>query len=242
MANIHFIMQGKGGVGKSLSASFLAQFKRDQGFTIKCYDTDPVNQTFSAITGLNVQHLPILEENEINTRIFDQLIEELITINDEDIEVVIDNGAATFVPLSTYMVENDIVELLEEKGHKVFIHVIVVGGQGYRDTINGFGSVARNFPSATLVVWENPFLGALGNANKPFRETEIYNSNKERVYGVIVLPKKRQETFGKDIEDMLGKHNTFTEISESDTHTIMVKQRIKRFSEEVFAAIRSASL
>ncbi len=241
MANIHFIMQGKGGVGKSLSASLLAQYMKDRDKVTICYDTDPVNQTFSAITELDVQHLPILENDEINTRIFDQLIEKLINI-DDDIEVIIDNGAATFIPLSSYMIENTIVDLLEERSHKVFIHVIIVGGQGYKDTVNGFASVVQYFPKATLVVWENPFLGTLGIANISFRQSELYKSNQDRIHGVVVLPKKRHETFGKDIEDMLKKHKTFSEIRESDTLTIMGRQRIKRFSEEVFAAIRSANL
>ena len=38
---IHFTLQGKGGVGKSLVASILAQYFRHRGAEIHCIDTDP---------------------------------------------------------------------------------------------------------------------------------------------------------------------------------------------------------
>jgi adenylylsulfate kinase-like enzyme len=44
---IHLTLQGKGGVGKSLVSSILAQYFRHRGADIYCLDTDPVNQTFS---------------------------------------------------------------------------------------------------------------------------------------------------------------------------------------------------
>lgn len=39
MAKIHFILQGKGGVGKSMISSLLAQYKLNQGESITCIDT-----------------------------------------------------------------------------------------------------------------------------------------------------------------------------------------------------------
>ena len=49
MKEVHLISQGKGGVGKSLVASFLAQNLTDTNpdTPIHCFDTDPVNPTFS---------------------------------------------------------------------------------------------------------------------------------------------------------------------------------------------------
>jgi Mrp family chromosome partitioning ATPase len=44
---IHLTLQGKGGVGKSLVSSILAQYFRHRGAEIHGIDTDPVNQTFS---------------------------------------------------------------------------------------------------------------------------------------------------------------------------------------------------
>ena len=47
MANVHMILQGKGGVGKSFIASLLAQHKIADHKSILCIDTDPVNATFA---------------------------------------------------------------------------------------------------------------------------------------------------------------------------------------------------
>jgi CO dehydrogenase nickel-insertion accessory protein CooC1 len=38
---IHLSLQGKGGVGKSLIASILAQYFVENGHKVECVDTDP---------------------------------------------------------------------------------------------------------------------------------------------------------------------------------------------------------
>lgn len=42
---VHFTLQGKGGVGKSLVSALLAQYFQTVVGDVKCIDTDPVNQT-----------------------------------------------------------------------------------------------------------------------------------------------------------------------------------------------------
>ena len=42
---IHMSLQGKGGVGKSLAASVLAQYFMARGKAVRCIDADPVNKT-----------------------------------------------------------------------------------------------------------------------------------------------------------------------------------------------------
>jgi len=49
MATIHFILQGKGGVGKSLIAALLAQYLHGRGLEVYCFDTDPINATLYRI-------------------------------------------------------------------------------------------------------------------------------------------------------------------------------------------------
>jgi adenylylsulfate kinase-like enzyme len=40
---IHLVLQGKGGVGKSVVASWLAEFLIQRGGPVRCIDGDPVN-------------------------------------------------------------------------------------------------------------------------------------------------------------------------------------------------------
>ena len=111
MSKIHIILQGKGGVGKSLIAAVLAQYKASRDQNPLCIDTDPVNATFNGFRALNVQRLRIMEGDEINSRKFDALV-ELIAPSTDD--VIIDNGASSFVPLSHYLLSNQVPALLKD--------------------------------------------------------------------------------------------------------------------------------
>lgn len=59
MRKIHMLLQAKGGVGKSLIASFLAQYFTSCGHAVRCIDAGPVNCTFSQYARLNVQRLKV---------------------------------------------------------------------------------------------------------------------------------------------------------------------------------------
>ena len=61
MAKIHMLLQGKGGVGKSLIASVLAQYKLAKGQKPLCIDTDPVNATFFGFKALKVKRLELMD-------------------------------------------------------------------------------------------------------------------------------------------------------------------------------------
>lgn len=108
MAKIHIILQGKGGVGKSFIAATLAQYKAKNQQKSLCIDTDPVNATFSGYKAINVERLQIMDGDEINTRNFDILI-EMIASSKSD--VIIDNGASSFVPMSHYLISNHVPSL-----------------------------------------------------------------------------------------------------------------------------------
>src|SRR5688572_24328409 len=102
---IHLSLQGKGGVGKSLTASILAQYLICRGMSVRCVDTDPVNRTLSQYQGLEVQSLKLLRDGGIDQRGFDSLIETIMTT---EATFVVDNGASTFIPLWNYILENNI--------------------------------------------------------------------------------------------------------------------------------------
>ena len=77
---IHLTLQGKGGVGKSLVASVLAQYLRERGKEVRCIDTDPVNRTFAQYSALGADRLNLRDEhNRIEQRAFDSLIERFLT-------------------------------------------------------------------------------------------------------------------------------------------------------------------
>ncbi|WP_448949353.1 PRK13886 family protein [Lautropia mirabilis] len=232
MARIHIILQGKGGVGKSLIAAALAQYKLSKGETPLCIDTDPVNSTFHGYKALDVQRLDIMEGDEINTRRFDGLVE---LIASADSSVIIDNGASSFVPLSSYLISNQVPALLQSLGHSMIVHTVVTGGQAFLDTLNGFSTLAKQFPEESdFAVWLNPYWGAVQHDGKPFEKTKAYIDNRDRVQAIIQIPELKAETYGQDLKDMLQMRRTFDEAIADSSLTIMTRQRLKIVKSQLF--------
>lgn len=240
MAKIHLVLQGKGGVGKSVIAALIAQYKASKGQLPLCIDTDPVNATFEGYKSLNVSRLNILVDDEINTRKFDELI-ELIATSENDI--IIDNGASSFVPLSHYLISNEVPALLQEMGHEMVIHTVIAGSQSLLDTINGFSQLATQFPAEALfVVWLNPYWGAIEHGGKRFEQMKAYTNNKDRVTAIVELPKLKEETYGKDFSDMLENRKTFDEALNDENLSIMSRQRIKIVKSQIFNILDSVAV
>lgn len=241
MSKIHFILQGKGGVGKSLVASLIAQYSVEHNETALCIDTDPVNHSFSAYKELNVIQLDILVDNYIDQSKFDQLI-ELISDNPEQ-DAVIDNGASCFVPMSNYLLENEIVEMLIELGHEVVIHSVVTGGQSMMDTLHGLNRVLSDYPSlCRFVVWCNPYWGDIVFDGKSFESLKAYTSNKDKINSVIYLPAMQADTFQRDFINMLKSKLTFKQALSSKELSIMTRQRLTMLRRKIFSAIEVSNV
>ncbi|WP_322075508.1 P-loop NTPase family protein [Burkholderia cenocepacia] len=240
MANVHITLQGKGGVGKSFSAVNVAQFKRHKGQKPKCIDTDPVNATFAGFNALDVVRLEIMDGDEINSRHFDALVEMIATTTDD---VVIDNGASSFVPLSHYLISNQVPSLLHEMGHQLIVHTSITGGQSLVDTVNGFAQIARQFPPETrIVVWLNPYWGPVEHEGKGFEQLKAYRENKDRVSAIIQVPTLKDETYGRDLTEMLQERLTFDQAIASPTRTIMARQRLKIIRDQLYAQLENAAV
>jgi len=238
MAKIHMILQGKGGVGKSLIATLLAQYKINAGQQPLCIDTDPVNATFHGFDKLKVKRLHILENEEINPRHFDTLIELIAPTTDD---VIIDNGASSFVPLSHYLNSNQVPSLLQELGHELVIHTIITGSQALTDTLNGFSQLVTQFSQeTTFIVWLNPYWDAIESDGKNFEQMKAYTANKNRVSAIIKMPTLKKETYGRDLADMLQEHLTFDEAIANPALTIMTRQRLTIIKKQLFEQMDSA--
>lgn len=240
MAKIHMILQGKGGVGKSFIAATLAQHKTNKGESPLCIDTDPVNATFAGYKALNVKQLQIMDGEEINTRNFDELIEMIAPIKDD---AIIDNGASSFVQLSHYLISNEVPTLLADMGHELVVHTVITGGQALLDTVNGFAQLASQFSDNVLfVVWINPYWGAVEHDGKNFEQMKSYNDNKERISAIIQIPTLKEETYGRDMTEMLQERLTFNEAITSPARTIMTRQRLKIVRDEIFNQLENAAV
>lgn len=240
MAKIHMVLQGKGGVGKSFVATTIAQYKAGKGQTPLCIDTDPVNATFAGYKSLNVQRLELMQDEEIHPRKFDYMI-ELIAPSTND--VVIDNGATSFLPMTTYLISNNVPEVFVELGHQLMVHTVITGSQGLLDTVNGFAQLVTHFQKEALfVVWLNPYHGPVEQDGKTFEQMKAYTSNKERVAAIVQIPAFKQETFGVDLSNILKDRMTFDEALASPALTIMTRQRLKQVRTQLFAQLDNTTV
>ncbi|SDP36176.1 nucleotide-binding protein [Desulforhopalus singaporensis] len=236
MATIHLILQGKGGVGKSFVSSLLAQYLIDRDVKVACFDTDPVNATFSAFKSLKVHKVDILEDDSINSRLFDSLIEKLLQLPDGS-SAVIDNGAASFIPLASYISENMVPDLIRESGHDLIIHTVITGGQSAGDTLKGLQSLLGGFDSP-LIVWVNPFFGSTDYfTDHDLRQKVIQGDGK-----CIVLPSYKKDTFGYDIETMLSRKLTFDEAVQTSEINLMARQRLKIVQRKIYQLLDEAQI
>ncbi len=229
MASIHFILQKKGGIGKTFIAFILAQYLQEIYGECICYDTDPLNESSGLISipKLNVRPLKLVDaEGNFEKAQLDTLMEQLIASNEDD-NIVIDNGSSSFNPITSYIRDTGALELLKGYGHTVYAHCILGAGKELDDTTRGTVETADIFEN--VVIWINPFWGEVVVNGKKFTDTAFYKENSHRFYAVINLP-SIQSLFKRDLMNMLGQRVTFQQVykgeGQGELAFIMNRQRI----------------
>lgn len=231
MHTIHFVLMGKGGVGKSMSASLLAQSLVQRGRGLFCADTDPTNMTFSHYKALNVRHFNISDDNlRIDTRKFDALINEVAAFEGD---CVVDTGASNFLPLMNYLHENKMIDLLESAGRRVVLHTPLVGGQAMDETIRGLQTILEFFP-APVVVWVNEYFGKVEKEGVRFKESTLYQDAIKRILGVVFLQELTADTSGQDVGNMTKKYLTFDEVLNAAETDLVTRHRLTMVRRHIF--------
>ena len=147
---------------------------------------------------------------------------------------VVDNGASTFLPLWHYLLENSALEYLRQQERRVFVHTVITGGQALIDTLNGFNELAQTTQERNIVVWVNEYFGRAEADGKKFSEMAAYRDNVDKVCGAVIFTKRNQDTFGRDVEDMISAKLTFQEAIATARMSIMAKQRLKVVQRDLF--------
>ena len=208
----------------ALVASILAQYFEHRGRNVQCFDIDSVNHTLSQYKALRHQRLDLLREGGIDQRGFDALMERLLA---EDGTFVVDNGASTFIPLWNYILENNVVGILRDAGRRLYVHTVITGGQALLDTLNGFKSVTDCTSEQNVIVWLNEYFGRIERDGKGFDEMGAYKAAEDKVCGSVHLIKRNQDTFGRDLEEVISRKLTLEEAIRDGSFSIMTKQRLR---------------
>lgn len=236
MERVNLVLQGKGGVGKSLIAALLVQHYQATEVEVVCVDTDPVNATLMGYSAFKTRRLELMRGAKIDERNFDTMMEWVLQ---EKANFVIDNGASCFLPLSNYLIENDAISMILQAGKEVIIHTVITGAQALLDTLTGFDQLATQMPKeAQIMVWLNEYFGEIKHDGKSFEEMQVYETHKNRIAGILRIPRQSSDTFGRDIEVMLHKKLTFAEARTSQEFSIMAKQRLAMMQRTIFEQLQ----
>jgi hypothetical protein len=232
---IHLVLQGKGGIGKTFAANLLVQYHQHIGRPVKAFDCDPVNASLAGVPALHAESVELLdaEDDVLDVARTDAFIETLLNARDD---VVIDSGAASFVPLSRYLIDNNIAELLEAAGRELVVHTIVTGGGSVIETLKGLEAVVTHFPDTVrVVVWTNEFFGPVRYENTAFEDMAVYRDAKPRISGRVVLKELNPRTFGANLARLLERKLTFAEaLGSNSTFNTVERQRLTMLQRDLF--------
>lgn len=237
--NFHFILQGKGGVGKTTVSTFITQYLKDhlkQDYL--AIDTDQVNASFAKFKALNVETINVMQDNIITDTGWENLTYKLI--NTDKSNIIIDNGASSFVPLLNYAYENNIFDVLtaDENDYigNVFIHIVIAGGEGLSHTLAGLNMICEKFnqDKVQIVVWINNFLGKVETEERKITDYTEYKNNESKILGVVRIPTYKGDLFKVDLSNMLTNHKTFEEMKNDTSVFIMSRSRYVRMQKEMF--------
>jgi len=231
-AVVHLVLQGKGGIGKSVVASWLAEYLLDRGQQVHCIDGDPVNRSLAQYKSLQVEKLDLVNEEGVIVRTrYDELLERFAT---GEGAFVVDSGATAFLPLWSYIVETEVIRVLKDLGRKVYVHCVVSGGEMLSDSLLGFDTLASSTPDRNVVVWINEYFGAVARDGKTFDQMNVFQRHAGKVLGAIGIPQRSPDTFGASILLMRERKLTFGEAIHSSQFLLAQKSRLHIVRRDLF--------
>jgi hypothetical protein len=231
-AVVHLVLQGKGGIGKSVVASWLAEYLLSRGKQVRCIDGDPVNRSLAQYKSLNVEKLDLINEHGVIIRTrYDALLERFATENGL---FVVDSGATAFLPFWSYIVETEVTRVLKEIGRKLYVHCVVSGGEMLSDSLLGFDTLASSTPDRNVVVWINEYFGPVARDGKTFDQMNVFQKHADKVLGSVGIPQRSPDTFGASLLLMREKKLTFGEALHSDDLLLAQKSRLHIIQRDLY--------
>lgn len=101
------------------------------------------------------------------------------------------------------------------------------------DTLAGFKILAEQADTRNMVIWLNEYFGPIEANGKTFTEMKVYTDHADKVRGIVRIPERNQDTFGKDMELMASKKLTFAEVLSGTDFALMAKQRMKTVQRDL---------
>lgn len=238
---VHFFYNSKGGVGKSHNAVNLCQWHRDSGLPCKAFDADATSATFSGFRSLGVTRIKLMEEDDINPRMFDILTNAFVD-PDQDCHFIVGTGASAFVAVNRYALQMDLPGLIHAGGKTMVINMMLVAGNTMFETLANLEAMAEQMPpQVQIVVWINHHFGRVeDDRGRSFEQMEVYDRRRHRIAGIVHLPAwtfTDPRTFGEDVQKMMALGLTFEDVKASPAFGIIEKSRLHRVRTAIYGQL-----
>lgn len=161
MAEVNIVLSPKSGIGKTFVSNLLMVLKRkrDHFKIVRCFDMDPINQSFSRVGGLIVTRLDV----DADFRCVRDLFNDVLT-EQSDTSFVIDVGSSICMSLISYLREAQLLKMLADHGHSVFVHVPIVGGYAFLESVHCLKCILETMHSSVVfIIYQNSYFGTITN-------------------------------------------------------------------------------
>jgi len=223
---VNLMLAGKGGIGKTLGASLIAQWLREQGESVAVIDADPVQASLASIPSLAAEEVTLLEGDIVNVAAMDAVVSRFVT---EDRHFVVDCGASGFRPFSSYLLRDGLVEIVAGSDKRVLLHTVIAGGAGDAMTHTSVAVahlIDAFLPHVEVVVWLNPYFGALEHNGVSIEDTDFFDGIRGRIAAIVRLQKLDPNYSGAAFAAMLKDKLTFEDVRMSQDIGMITKLRL----------------
>lgn len=232
------VLARSGSVGSSHIAWWLAQHFQSFHRNTYCVDAS-LYPTFAFYSGLQVDYIELADPNKrydrFNLRAFDPWVTRLLS---HDGPCVMDVGSWSFFPFFQYMNEADVFSLLKKIGHRVIIHVPLVGDGRENATVSCLKLILEQ-TEADIVVWENEFFGAVDVGAKLYSDPSLSVEIASRLLGCVKIMRHNASTFGRDIQDVMMADLTIEEALSRPEFGVMPKRRLSILRQRMFEQLQA---
>lgn len=235
MKNVHFIVQQKGGAGKSNVAALLAEHIINTKDGVTVIDTDGSNQTMLRYGALKAVHVDYKDEmSNVDKQKFDAL---LAIIENSPHDVVIDTGSNTIDSLVPYLISNFVFEVIQEMDCMPVLNIVIAGGKDQTDCLKSARFMLESFGNEpAYAFWLNEFFGAVGQETLDFVKS-ISMDGSLSFGGFVKLPIFDQ-SYAEDLANRQRHGLLFSECQTSPMFPSRIqKKRMEKAAEALFLTI-----
>lgn len=257
--NIHLVMQGKGGCGKTFIAWLLSQYYAEKIKDLRIIDTDNVNGSLLKFKSLHAAKIDLLSKDERSIEVgrLDSLFDYIAAAPSD---VVIDTGSSEHVQLDAFLTKERVDEVLYEINCNLIVHAPVTGGENKEEMLDRLAHMLDAIKNSSFVVWLNPYFGEIFNENAEavtedqkvitcFEDLDLYEKFNDKIKALITIPTFPEDTKGKVLRFVLDNLYTFKDFdglslnSLFDTPqgqfqlTLLQRMRRKMIQEELWNAM-----